>query len=155
MDCAETRLCRALHVHGTLARGNIGWGLFDGNNSASGIIVFGIIVFGIIVRVNIGNNPASGIIVFGIIVRGIIVRVNIGWGLFDGNNSAFGIIVRFEIIARGIIVRVNIVWGLFVIDAARIGSSGSCANTTCWITGSSILAINGTAPGVLLRVWRR
>ena len=44
--------------------------------------------------------------------------------------------------------------GGLVNDAARIGSSGLCAHTTCWITGSSILAINGTAPGVLLRVWR-
>jgi len=42
-----------------------------------------------------------------------------------------------------------------VIDAARIGSIGSCAYTTFWITGSSILAINGTAPGVLLRVCLR
>ena len=44
---------------------------------------------------------------------------------------------------------------LFVIDAARIGSSGSCVYTTCWIACSSILVIKGTAPGVLLRVWRR
>ena len=115
----------------------IGWGLFDGNNSASGNIVIGIIVRGIIVRVNIGNNSASGIILFGIIVRGIIACVNIGWGLFDGNNFAFGIIVR-----------------LFVIDAVWIGSSGSCWYTTCWITGA-ILVIIGTAPGVLFRVCRR
>ena len=39
-----------------------------------------------------------------------------------------------------------------IIDAARIGSSGSCVYSTCWITGSSILAIAGTAPGVLFRV---
>ena len=52
-------------VFGFIARGNIVWGFFDGNNSASGIIVcFVIIVRGIIV---------CGIIVvcFGIIVRGI------------------------------------------------------------------------------------
>ncbi len=41
-----------------------------------------------------------------------------------------------------------------IIDAVRIGSIGSCVNTTCWNTGSLILAINGTVPGVLLRVWR-
>ena len=41
-----------------------------------------------------------------------------------------------------------------VIDAARIGSVGSCAYTTFWVTGS-ILAIGGTAPGILLRVCRR
>ena len=50
---------------------------------------------------------------FCIIERRIIVRVNIGWGLFDGNNSASGIIVRVGIIVRRIIVRVNIVRGLF------------------------------------------
>ena len=42
-----------------------------------------------------------------------------------------------------------------VIGAARIGSIGLCAYTTFWITGSSILAINGTAPGVLLCVCHR
>ena len=39
-----------------------------------------------------------------------------------------------------------------IIDAARIGFSGLCAYSTCWITGSSILAIAGTTPGVLFRV---
>ena len=85
----------------------------------------------------------------GNIVFGFFVRSNIVWGLFDVNISACGIIVCFGIIVHGIIVR-----GLIVIDAARIGSSRSCVYTTCWITGSSILAINGTAPRVLLRVWR-
>ena len=39
-----------------------------------------------------------------------------------------------------------------VIDTARIGLNGSRAYATFWIPGSSILAIDGTAPGVLLRV---
>ena len=42
-----------------------------------------------------------------------------------------------------------------VIEAARIGSIGPCAYTTFWITGSLILVVNGTVPGVLLRVCRR
>ena len=44
--------------------------------------------------------------------------------------------------------------GGLVIDAARIGSVGSCAYTTFWIVGS-ILVITGTATGVLFRVCRR
>ena len=51
-------------------------------------------------------------------------------------------------------LHVNGTLGGLVIDAARIGSIGPCAYTTFWITGSSILAINGTEPGVLLRVCR-
>ena len=70
----------ALHgnfVFEIIVRGNIVWGLLDGN-----VVLDESIVFGIIVHVNIvcgsidGNISASGIIVrFGIIVRGIIVRV--------------------------------------------------------------------------------
>jgi len=52
-------------------------------------------------------------------------------------------------------LHVNGALGGRVIDAARIGSIGSCEYTTLLIAGSSILAINGTAPGVLLRVWRQ
>ena len=123
MACLEIMLWFALHVKCTpgglvidaASIGSLGSCAYT-TCWITGIIVFGIIVRGIIVRVNIGNNSASGIIVFGIIVCGIIACVNIGWGLFDGNNFAFGIIVR-----------------LFVIDAVRIGSSGSCAYTTCWI----------------------
>ena len=48
----------------------------------------------------------------------------------------------------------NITLGGLIIDAARIGSVGSCEYTQLLIACSSILAINGTAPGVLLRVWR-
>ena len=44
--------------------------------------------------------------------------------------------------------------GGLVIDTARIGSVDSCAYTTFWITGS-ILVVNGTVPGVLLRVCRQ
>ena len=51
-------------------------------------------------------------------------------------------------------LHVHVTFGSRVIEAARIGSSRSCMYTTFWITGSSILAINGTAPGVLLRVCR-
>ena len=42
--------------------------------------------------------------------------------------------------------------GGWVIGAARIGSSGSCLYIIFDMTGCSIFDINGTAPGVLLRV---
>ena len=50
-------------------------------------------------------------------------------------------------------LHVNGTFGGCVIYAVRIGSRGSCVYTTCWITFSSILDINGTAPGVLFLVW--
>ena len=40
------------------------------------------------------------------------------------------------------------------IDAAMIVSVVSCEYSAVLIAWSSVLAINGTAPGVLLRVWR-
>ena len=52
-------------------------------------------------------------------------------------------------------LHVNGTLGGRAIDAARIGSNGSCAYAMLWIPGSSILAIAGTAPGVLLRVCLR
>ena len=41
-----------------------------------------------------------------------------------------------------------------VADMTRLGSVGSCECVALLMAGSSILAINGTAPGVLLRVCR-
>ena len=49
-------------------------------------------------------------------------------------------------------LHVNGTSGGLVIDAVMIGSIGLCAYAAFWMTGSSILIINGTAPGVLLRV---
>ena len=51
-------------------------------------------------------------------------------------------------------LHVNLALGGLVIDAARMGSDGSCEYTTLLAACSSILVINGIAPGVLLRVWR-
>ena len=51
-------------------------------------------------------------------------------------------------------LHVNLVSGGRVIEAARMGSDGSCKYTALLIVCVSILVINGTAPGVLLRVWR-
>ncbi len=52
-------------------------------------------------------------------------------------------------------LHVNLLTGGRVIEAARMGSDGSCAYTALLIVCvSSFLVINGTAPGVLLRVWR-
>ena len=48
----------------------------------------------------------------------------------------------------------NLALGGLVIDAARMGSDGSCEYITMLAACSSILVINGTAPGVLLCVWR-
>ena len=49
-------------------------------------------------------------------------------------------------------LHVNGTFGGRVIDAVRIGSRGSCVYAMCWIACSSILDINGTAPGVLFCV---
>ena len=50
-------------------------------------------------------------------------------------------------------LHVNGAVGGRVINAARIGSSGSCSYTIFGTTGCFILDINGTTPGVLLIVW--
>ena len=87
-----------------IVRGNIVWGLLDGNVALDDRVVFGIIV-----RVNIvwglfdGNISASG----------IIVRGNIVWGLFDGNNSASWNIGRVHKSLFGSLYPVKITFPLY------------------------------------------
>ena len=63
--------------------------------------------------------------------------------------------MELEEIRLCLAVHVNFAVGGRVIEAARMGSVGSCAYTVLLIVCSSILVIVGTAPGVLFLVIRR